>query len=102
VPIQRSIQFANKFPDQILDKTQLQRFLGCVNYVSDFIPNLSDLLKPLYARLNKNPTPWTDTHTSVVKTIKLKVKHLPFLSRSDPSAFKSVETDSSDLVTEVF
>ena len=27
-PIDRSIQFAEKFPDQILDRTQLQRFLG--------------------------------------------------------------------------
>ena len=27
-PINRSIEFANKFPDEIKDKTQLQRFLG--------------------------------------------------------------------------
>ena len=39
-PIDRSIQFAEKFPDQILDKTQLQRFLGSLNYISDFYQNL--------------------------------------------------------------
>jgi hypothetical protein len=39
-PITRSIEFANKFPDEIKDKIQLQRFLGCLNYVADFIPNL--------------------------------------------------------------
>jgi hypothetical protein len=35
-PIDRAIQFADKFPDVILDKTQLQRFLGSLNYVADF------------------------------------------------------------------
>ncbi|MED6202004.1 hypothetical protein PIB30_101014 [Stylosanthes scabra] len=34
-PIERSILFATKFPDQIIDKQQLQRFLGCLNYGSD-------------------------------------------------------------------
>ena len=31
IPIQRSIEFASKFPDIITDKTQLQRFLGSLN-----------------------------------------------------------------------
>ena len=39
-PIDRVIQFADKFPDQIIDKNQLQRFLGSLNYVSDFYQNL--------------------------------------------------------------
>ena len=34
-PIDRAIQFANKFSDVITDKTQLQRFLGSLNYVVD-------------------------------------------------------------------
>ena len=40
-PIQRSIEFADKFPDENKDKKQLQRFLGSLNYVSDFIQDLS-------------------------------------------------------------
>ena len=35
-PIARATEFANKFPDEIKTKTQLQRFLGCLNYVFDF------------------------------------------------------------------
>jgi len=37
-PIQRALIFAEKFPDEIKDRRQLQRFLGCLNYVADFFP----------------------------------------------------------------
>ena len=56
-PIQREIEFANKFPDEIKDKNQLQRFLGSLNYVADFYPNLRILIKPLFQRLKKSPNP---------------------------------------------
>ncbi|KAL2493399.1 Enzymatic polyprotein [Abeliophyllum distichum] len=62
-PIKRSLEFASKFPDQILDKTSLQRFLGCVNYISDFIPNIRQICEPLYQRLRKTPLAWSDKHT---------------------------------------
>ena len=42
-PIERSLEFANKFLDKIIDKTQLQRFLGSLNYVLDFCPNINNL-----------------------------------------------------------
>ena len=35
-PIDRVIQFANKFLDEIKDKNQLQRFLRSLNYVSEY------------------------------------------------------------------
>jgi len=38
-PIQRALAFADKFSDEIKDHKQLQRFLGCLNYVADFFPN---------------------------------------------------------------
>ncbi|KAA0068171.1 Enzymatic polyprotein [Cucumis melo var. makuwa] len=34
-PIQRSLEFVDKFPDEIHDKTQLQRFLGCAKLIID-------------------------------------------------------------------
>uniref|UniRef100_A0A7N0V791 Uncharacterized protein n=1 Tax=Kalanchoe fedtschenkoi TaxID=63787 RepID=A0A7N0V791_KALFE len=33
IPINRSIEFASKFPDEILEKQQFQRFLGSLNYI---------------------------------------------------------------------
>jgi hypothetical protein len=56
-PINRSLQFANKFPDEIKDKNQLQRFLGSLNYMSNYYENLKIICKPLYQRLQKNPPP---------------------------------------------
>ena len=79
-PIMRSLAFADKFPDEIKDKKQLQRFSGCLNYVSDFFPNLRHLCVPLYRRLRKNPIPWTSEHTKIVQQVKDKVKSLPCLS----------------------
>ena len=56
-PIDRVIQFADKFPDEILDKTQLQRFLGSLNYVVEFYQSLRKQCKPLFNRLQSNPSP---------------------------------------------
>ena len=96
-PIARAIEFADKFPDEIKDKTRLQRFLGCLNYVSEFFPNLRQLCEPLYKRLRKNSPPWTEEHTNIVKILKQKVKTLPCLGLPHPNAFLIVQTDASDI-----
>ena len=54
-PIQRALAFADKFADEIKDRKQLQRFLGCLNYVADLFPNLRQTCSPLYNRLRKIP-----------------------------------------------
>jgi hypothetical protein len=97
VPIQRSIEFASKFSDEIRDKTQLQRFLGSLNYIADYYKNLALDCAPLHGRLKKNPLPWTKEHTKAVQKIKLHVKQLPCLGLANPKWFKVVETDASDL-----
>jgi len=78
-PIKRSLNFTNKFPDKITDKTQLQRFLSSFNYVLDYYPNISRLSKPLHDRLKTNPIPWSDLHTNLVKQIKKQVQTIPLL-----------------------
>jgi cell division protein FtsB len=96
-PIDRAIQFADKFPDVIIDKTQLQRFLGSLNYIADFYKDLRKYCKPLFDRLQNNPPPWTDIHTSIVRQIKIHVKTLPCLGIPSDNAFKIVETDASEI-----
>ena len=96
-PIQISLEFANKFLDEIKDKTQLQRFLGCVNYVHDFFKDLGIVCKPLYQRLKKKPEPWIEQHTKIVQHIKEKIKYLPCLNIPQPNAQIIVEIEASDL-----
>ena len=96
-PIDRVIQFADKFSDVITDKTQLQRFLGSLNYVADFYKNMRKKCKPLFERLKSNPPPWSDIHTSLVQQIKSHVKTLPCLGIPTVGAFKIVETNAPDI-----
>ena len=96
-PIQRSLEFTSKFPDQITDKNQLQRFLGCVNYIADFIPNCRTICAPLYKRLRKNSPPWNEEMTQAIITIKKMTTKLPCLGIPDPQAFLIIETDASEI-----
>ncbi|XLU98810.1 hypothetical protein S245_013150, partial [Arachis hypogaea] len=47
--------------------------------------------------LKKNPPPWTDKHSDIIRFLKTKVRNLPCLYLPIPHAFKIVETDASDL-----
>ena len=96
IPINRSIEFASKFPDEITGIKQLQRFLG-VNYVADYYKDLAKDTKILYYRLRKNAKFWSKEHTESVKRIKQKVKNLPCLHLANPDWFKIVETDASEI-----
>jgi hypothetical protein len=50
---------------------ELQSFLGMVQYLSPFIPNVSDKTAPLHELLkNGNEYSWTSTHTKVFNEIK--------------------------------
>ena len=95
--IMHSLEFADKFSYQIEEKKQLQRFLGCLNFVSDYFPNLRIICALLYKRLRKNPIAWTPQHIEIVKQIKQQAKSLPCLGIPHPSAFIIVETDASDV-----
>lgn len=66
VPIQRSIDYADNFPDEIIDKKQLQRILGSLNYVSNFYQNIRVIAKPLHKRISKRKPPWIEEHTKIV------------------------------------
>ena len=42
------------FPEKVEDRKQLERFLGCLTYASDFIKDLAKLRKPLQQKLKKD------------------------------------------------
>ena len=70
--IERFLSFTNKFLDKINDKIQLQRFLGSLNYVIEYFPNIIGLAKPLRNMLKTNHISWSDTYTNHVHQIKKK------------------------------
>ena len=65
----------------------------CVCLLSKIASNMC----PLYNRLRKNPSPWTDAHSQIVRQVKMHVKSLPCLGIPNPHAFMIVENDASDI-----
>jgi hypothetical protein len=96
-PIDRAIQFAHKFLDVIIDKTQLQRFLDSLSYIADFYKDLRKHCKSMFDKLQNNPLSWTDIHTSLVREIKIHIKTLPCLGIPSDNAFKIVKTDTPEI-----
>ena len=69
-----------------------------MNYnIADFYKDLRKQCKPLFDRLQNNPPPWSNVHTTLVKQIKSHVKTLPCLDIPTINAFKIVEIDTSDI-----
>lgn len=96
IHIDRAIEFASKFPDEIKDrKNNCKEFLGNLNYVADFYKGLAQDGACLYQRLKKQRSTWNDNHASAVRKMKLKVKQIPCLSLANLKWFKIVEIDAS-------
>jgi len=85
--IMHSLEFAYKFSYEIEEKKQLQRFLGCLNFVSDYFPNLRIICALLYKRLRRNPIASTPQHTQIAKQIKQQVNSSPCLGIPHPPPF---------------
>ena len=49
----------DKLPNEITDKTQLQRFLGSLNYIRPFYQGQAKDIVLLQSRLRKNPPAWS-------------------------------------------
>ncbi|KAL4103818.1 hypothetical protein QTP88_019153 [Uroleucon formosanum] len=74
----------------------LQRFLGMVNYVGNFIPNLAMLTKPLRDLLKKNNEfVWTSIHNECINKLKTLIASPSVLRNYDNTKDVIVQTDSS-------
>ena len=76
---------------------ELRRFIGMVNYLAKFLPNLCNAMQPL-ANLNKKDTPWTwsETQQTAFDNIKGLVSNTPVLSFYDPNKDLTLENDASN------
>jgi len=77
-------------------KTELQKFLGMVNYLRGFIPDLAKLISPL-RELLKNGVhyQWLESHTKVFNELKKVICSSQVLKPFDPKEPVKIQCDAS-------
>ena len=85
------------FPEKIEDRKQLERFLGCLTYASNFIKDLAKVRKPLQQKLKKEVNwTWTINDTKIVQNFKRICKSLPILNLPNEGDDLILEIDTSN------
>lgn len=78
------------------NREELRRFLGMVNYFSQFIPNQSEATAPLRSLLKKDVVwIWSHEHTQAVEHLKEILSSQPVLKFFDPSKPVNLQVDAS-------
>jgi hypothetical protein len=76
---------------------ELRRFLGIVNYVAKFLPNLTDELYPLHNLLKKEVSwNWSDSQRASFNAIKHNLTKAPVLAFYSPDTELVLENDASE------
>lgn len=82
----------SKFPDQLIDKHMIQRFIGIFNYVHKYIPNISEKTAPIRQNINGG---WSPEDTKAVQLLKKECQNIPAL-KPPGNGFLILQTDASD------
>ena len=95
LPNPKRVQAINDMPEPT-DKIAVQRFLGMVNYVHKFIPNLSQIAEPLRVILKKNVVwHWGHEQQSSFDKMKKLLRNAPVLGHFDTKAQITLQVDAS-------
>lgn len=79
-----------------VNKTELQRFLGMVTYLSKFIPNMSSITHPLRKLLEKDiEWLWTEEQTAAVSKLKQVLSSPPVLKFYNVNDDVTLQVDAS-------
>lgn len=82
--------------DQPKNKKDLQRFLGLINYLRNFMPNVAEITSPLRHLIKKNAEfIWNGTHRESVQMLKNIITSEPVLQNFNPNLKSTIQTDSS-------
>ena len=74
----------------------LRRFLGVVNFLSKFVPNMSDIAKPLHNLVKKDvPWNWSKSQQTAFEALKKAITDAPVLTYYDPKKELVLENDAS-------
>ncbi|KFM78222.1 Retrovirus-related Pol polyprotein from transposon 17.6, partial [Stegodyphus mimosarum] len=78
------------------DVPSLQRFLGMINYLAKFIPNLTTITAPLRQLLEKSVLwHWTEKHQKAFETFKELIAKAPVLKFYDVNKDVTLSVDAS-------
>ena len=76
--------------------TELQSFLGAINYYRHFIPGMSNITVPLYNLLQKGVDwKWTDEQEHAFVVLKIKLTESPILCLYDKNLLLKLSCDAS-------
>ena len=79
------------------DVASVRRFIGFTNYLSKFLPGLSDVCKPLWDLTGKDMEWfWTDVHNSAIDQVKQRVTSAPVLKYFDATKDTTLQCDASE------
>ena len=94
-PDQKEVETIKKWPIP-QNVTELQSFLGSVNYLCCFIPGLSQLCKPLQALIKKDSEyVWTAVHDKAFQNLKDMVSEDCLIQFYNPHKPLFIECDAS-------
>ena len=94
-PNAQRIQAIKEMPEPH-DKAAVQRFLGMVNYVHKFIPNLSSIAEPLRITLKKNIAwHWGYEQRVAFNILKQALTNHPVLEHYNPRDKVTIQVDAS-------
>ena len=78
------------------DKAGVQRLLGLVQYLGNFIPNLSDMTKPLRALMQQDVKwDWGDEQARAFERLKVAVTSTPVLRYCNVEDEVTLQCDAS-------
>jgi hypothetical protein len=78
------------------NKTELLRFLGMVNFVGKFVPNLSTKSSPLRELLKQDTVwHWNERHSTCMAELKTALTQAPVLAFFNPKEKVTVSVDAS-------
>ncbi|KAF3787423.1 ORF V Enzymatic polyprotein [Nymphaea thermarum] len=84
-----------QFSNQLEDKLQCQRFLGCLNYVGNYIQNLSQKTQAIRKVMHHEPYEWNKAATEAIIALKEDCQKLPDLEPTFVGPFV-LSTDASN------
>lgn len=105
-PSPERVSIINKFPTPT-SVTQIQQFVGMVNFYYRFIPNLAELLSPVHAHMatltnskgkasNKIPFTWPEICNDAFAKVKVALANVTLLAHPLNEGKFSITTDASN------